>query len=67
MTKRKSPDDMPPLMSVNIQSGAPLMISHVSADGYTNLGRGKATLRRIGNARLITIQTNDGEIRILVL
>ena len=67
MTKPKHPDDLPLLKSVTIAAGAHVFVSHVSPEGYTDLGKGKAALRKIGNTRIITIAVPDGEIRIVVM
>lgn len=67
MTKPKQPDELPPLKSVSIPAGAYVLISHVSPEGYSDFGRGKAQIRKIGTSRVITIQVPDGEIRIVVL
>jgi hypothetical protein len=51
-----------------IHAGDSLMISQVCPDGMADLGRGQASVTRIGNSRLITIPQADGsEIRILLV
>lgn len=57
-----------PIEKATIKKGAGLFITQVYPDGTADLGRGKATIERLGNDRLIKIAQDDGsEIRILVV
>jgi len=64
MTKRKI---QPGPKEVTIKENAELRVSHIGIDGSTPLAIGSAKLGRIGHARTISIQTTDGEIRIVVI
>jgi hypothetical protein len=51
-----------------IRAGDNLMISQVYPGGMADLGRGRASVTRIGNSRLITVLQADGsEIRIVLV
>lgn len=51
-----------------VANGSAVMVSHVTADGTANLGRGYAQVTKIGAGRLITIPQDDGsEIRIVLM
>lgn len=57
-----------PPKSYTIKNGAPLMISKVYSDGYADLGRGAAEIRKVGTVRVIAIPQDDGsEIRIVIV
>jgi hypothetical protein len=57
-----------PVTKATIRDGDGLMINHVCTDGTADLGRGRATVEKIGHDRLIKIVQADGsEIRILVV
>lgn len=66
--KPRAPGAGRPVKKAIIQEGDGLMLSHVLPDGVADLGRGRATIEKIGRSRLIRVQQNDGsEIRILVV
>lgn len=57
-----------PAIKATIREGDGLMLSHVAVDGTADLGRGRATIEKIGNARIVKVALGDGsEIRILVI
>lgn len=57
-----------PPKSYTIKAGSPLMISQVYPDGYADLGRGQAEIRKVGTMRVIAVPQDDGsEIRIVIV
>ena len=57
-----------PVVKATIRDGDGLMISQVYAGGTADLGRGRATIEKIGHDRIVKLVQADGsEIRILVI
>lgn len=66
--KPRAPGAGRPVAKATIKQGAGLFVTQVYPDGTADLGRGRATIERLGNDRLIKIPQTDGsEIRILVV
>jgi len=57
-----------PPVKAEVRAGDSVLITHVNADSWADLGGGAATVRKIGRDRLIVLAQPDGsEVRILVV
>jgi len=57
-----------PPVKAEVRAGDDVFVSHVNAEGWADLGRGAAAVRKIGRDRLIVLAQPDGsEVRILVV
>ncbi len=66
--KARAPGAGRPVAKAVIKQGDGLFINHVFPNGTADLGRGRVTIERLGNDRLIKVPQPDGsEIRILIV